>query len=178
MDEEPDFVLSHVAHYELPLPDPETPEASLHYEHRAGLKVFHQCCPLIAELKPSPPRFFAGNTRDVAVLSALRSAQDDLMEYCSAYFKCNSGAESVIALAGAGPFWIWANILRTNVPEFDWRTKTMAMMTDPKEAIFRDMFGLKHFTLGTLESDLELSRISQDWIWPTLNDDHYKVVTP
>lgn len=54
----------------------------------------------------------------------------------------------------------------------------MAMMTDPKEAIFRDMFGLKHFTLGTLESDLELSRISQDWIWPTLNDDHYKVVTP
>ncbi|KAF9455637.1 hypothetical protein BDZ94DRAFT_1316007 [Collybia nuda] len=179
IDEEPDFVLSHIAHYYQPPVGPNSSEAEKrHYLHRAGVKVFHQCCPLIAELKSAAPRFYKGLMQDFFIKTSLWLACSDLMEYCSAYFKCNAEAKSVIALAASGPFWYWANIQKADVPEFDWRTKKHERKNDPKVKIFRRKFGLKYHTLGTSKSDKELTKINQEYIWPLLNNGHFEVITP
>lgn len=100
------------------------------------------------------------------------------MEYCSAYFACNSESRSVVALAGAGPFWKSAVLLRTDVPAFDWRIKELSQAGDPKAEAFYDKFGEGYFILGTIESDEELSRLNRIHIFPMLRDGHYTVVTP
>lgn len=149
-----------------------------HYQHRAGIKVFHHCCPLIAELKPPPSRFFNGAAHNAALRGRLRSAITDLIEYLSAYFECNSESQPVIALAGAGPFWTSAVIWKTDLPTVDWRTKRLPWAKDPKVADFYTKFGDQHFILGSTESDEELSRINRMQIFPILRNGHYTDVTP
>lgn len=174
IDEEPDFVLSHVGHYDLPTP--QSPEERLHYEHRAGVKVFHHCCPLIVELKPPPARF--SKSLRLGLQSRFRHAAMDLMEYCAAYFECNPESQSVIALAGAGPFWKSAVVLRSDVPVFDWKEKVLSQARDPKVERFSEKFVGDFFTLGTTESDEELNKLNQKHIFPILRDGHYRVPTP
>jgi len=170
VNEEPDFVLSHVGQRELPHPQSDREKA--HYVHRAGVKVFHHCCALIAELKTAPPRFSTGVSRLFLTDFHLHAAQEDLVEYCSAYFECNPHASSVIGFAAAGPFWKWSVIQPPDLPRVNWMTKKVDKANDPKLREFHSKFGHNVFTLGTPESDKELSIISQEHIYPMLHDGH------
>lgn len=114
-------MLSYVGQRELP--NPQSDREKIHYAHRDGVKVFHHCCALIAELKTAPPRFSTGVARQFSRNFHLLTAQGDLVEYCSAYFECNPHASSVVTFAAAGPFWKWSVIHRNDLPMVDWTTK-------------------------------------------------------
>lgn len=171
--EEPDFVLGHVAKYELPLPDPRSSNEMLHYQHRAGIKIFHHCVALIAELKAPSSRFAKLYPHDLNTANYLEQAQEDLMEYCAAYFACNGDARSVIALAASGKNWRWAVITRVDTPEYDWESKQTLPASTAKVAKFHAKFVPEllpnskeaWFVLGTERSDRQITIIRRDHIY-------------
>ena len=170
----PDFTLCHVAFSRLPAPG-HSRNARKHYEHRAGVKVAHRCCVLIAELKKAPPRAFRGPTNAEVTYDLLEKAQTQVLLYCSAYFEITQQAESVIAFAAAGLLWSWAVIKPEDVEGLcDWTGKLMVQEDGKRSKNHRGEFPehSKAFVLGTLKSDAQLSKISREHIYPMLSDNH------
>ena len=155
---------------------PKNPQEIGHYRHRSGVKVSHRCCALIAELKQAPPRAFRElQMFDHESISLLDNAQHEALKYCSAYFanfKADQSHGSVIAFAGAGPFWQWAKIhpgdvedLYDLISQVEKEGKTQRVTRKKLSKKFQNT----PFILGTGESDEELTRISRDHIYPLLN---------
>ncbi|KAF8325906.1 hypothetical protein F5887DRAFT_900699 [Amanita rubescens] len=165
----PDVALCHITFHELP--QPTNKSEWHHYQHRAGVKVTHQCCALLGELKKAPRRTFRGPARlhDTAY-SLISQAQTEVLTYCAAYFEGNAQAEPVIALAAMGPYWKWAVIGPTDVEGlYDW---TDHREDDEKAKELRKKFQPRPFVLGTRKSDEELTKISQRHIYPLLSMPH------
>lgn len=162
--------MNHVA--TINLKEPTCQQGMDHYVHRAGKKVYHYCTSLIGELKPAPSRSLKGGNHTVAVSFGLTAAQQDLCEYCAAYFECHPKAKSVIALAAAGPFWKWALIQRLDVPKWNWIVNEAADPEDSRLADWDEKFSMDYLILGTESSDKELTKINEQHISKMLTDGH------
>ena len=168
----PDFALCHITFYELP--QPANDSEWHHYQHRAGVKVTHQCCALLGELKKAPRRTFRGPARLHDTYSLMTQAQTEVLTYCAAYFEGNAQAEPVIALAATGPYWKWAVISFTDVEGLhDWADHTE---NDERAKELRKKFQPRPFVLGTRKSDRELTKISQQHIYPLLSIPHVDAI--
>lgn len=173
VDEEPDIFVSHVA--TVRISKPTTPESTDHYRNRAGRKVFHQCGAVIVELKRGPSRLQHGDKRNLAIAAQIAKSQNDLLEYCSAYFASYPDAKSVIALAAAGQYWKWANIQRQATPEWDWDINIAKSQGSENKKAFNNWhtrFSRVTFTLGTKDSDRQMTLINELHIHRLLVDGH------
>ncbi|GLB41217.1 hypothetical protein LshimejAT787_0904320 [Lyophyllum shimeji] len=168
---QPDFVLSHVATVDLPNPGDDK-QGQAHRVHRAGVKVFHYCSVLIAEVKKSPPRGrdSANEMQELEIFSDLEHAQTDLLQYCAVFFQRYEDAQSVIAFAAGGLYWQWSIVYRAEVPKLAWVQNPMFRDSDPQVEDFHTKFGLDYFVLGTEPSDAELRRIIQNQIHPLVHN--------
>ena len=75
---------------------------------------------LVIELKQGPSRLLFGKDYKLYAMSFIRQSQNDLFQYCSAYFACYPDAKSIIAIGTGGPFWIWANVKRSSTPKWNY----------------------------------------------------------
>lgn len=176
----PDNVVNHVASIKLPeVLENGRLQDTKHYLHRAGRKIYHYCPAIINELKSAPPRSVENTveTHHLNILDHLRLAQDDLLEYCVACFECHRDADSVIAIAGAGPFWSWCCVRRKDVPKWDWASN--CLKDNSKASVKKvytkwDLLFAKngYTTLGTKTSDERLNQINKDYLYPMLTDGH------
>lgn len=139
-------------------PDPET-AAFESWDRRMGARAFHQCFPLIGELKKPPGR----RLRDAAYESE-RDAQfgeaidDNLVTYCAMHFERDVHAQEVICVRGAGGWWQWTVIERQDtVPfvEIDGLPKHSPERLDACAAIEDKFAGRATHYLGKPESDQE-----------------------
>ena len=89
------------------------------YEHRAGRRISHQCGAAIIELKKGPTWLLTGDDYRMTAAASIKEAQDDLCQYCSAYFACFPDANMIVVFATGGPWWKWSNIKRSETPRWD-----------------------------------------------------------
>lgn len=167
----PDVFVAHVEGCELP--KPVGTDEKRHYAHRAGIKTHHTCGAIIEEIKAAPavPPGATSEQRRNATTLALSAAELDLMEYCAVYFYTHAEAKKVVVISAAGPYWRWLPVKRRHVPAWDWVTNrpTDAALADA----WQDRFLLKNpVTLGSKASDLQLTKLVREHIYPMLADDH------
>lgn len=169
----PDFVLGHVAILDVG-PTAALPSEIEHAARRGGIKIYHHCCALIAELKPLQrgQNESIGDAESHVISVGMQVAQYELMLYCATLFERRQAVSSVLALAGTGPYWRWAEIRKTHVPEYDWITLFPLPGQDEKIEVFKSRFGDSWLALGTHESDVEITKIIQTHLHPMVCDRH------
>ncbi|KAF8957457.1 hypothetical protein BDZ97DRAFT_1846307 [Flammula alnicola] len=162
-EEEPDIFVTHVETVRLP--------QKRRYELRGWRKAYHQCGAVIVELKKGPSRLLVGSQYYLDANYLIKDAQNDLLQYCSAYFACYPDATNVIAFATGGPIWRWANIQPGETPRWDFVLNCANQTSPINEKLAREWETRFSpvFQLGTRNSDKELTKINQQYIYPMLN---------
>ena len=141
------------------------------YELRAGRKICHQCGAAIIELKKGPSWLLTGEEYRMAATYLIKDAQDDLHQYCSAYFACYPDANTIVVFATGGPFWKWANINRSDTPRWDFVLNCANDSTPKNKRLAQKWMTLfsDSFRLGTEASDKELTLINRKHIYTLLH---------
>ena len=167
-EKEPDIFINHIATLELP--EPKTRARKMLHLLRAGRKVYHQCGAVIIELKQGPSRLYFNNGYKLYAVSFIRQSQNDLFQYCSAYFACYPEAKSIIAIGTGGPFWTWANIERSSTPKWNYVEGCANKHSPKNKRLIRQWVSLfsEPFHLGTKKSDEMLTKINRKYIDPML----------
>ena len=152
-EKEPDIFINHTATVELP--EPKSRAHKMLHLLRAGRKVYHQCGAMIIELKQGPSRLLFKDRGDykIRATSHIRQSQNDLFQYCSAYFACYPDAKSIIAIGTGGPFWTWANIERSSTPKWNYVEGCANKHSPKNKRLIRQWVSLfsEPFHLGTEE---------------------------
>jgi hypothetical protein len=103
----PDFVILHLRVRTL---RPDHPR----FLQRAGMRVTHECCPIVIENKRMPRRRTDVELYDEAfeldLQERLQEAIDDLEDQCAYAFKRYKHALSIVAVAVAGDYWQYASV--------------------------------------------------------------------
>jgi hypothetical protein len=167
----PDIFINHVATVELSMPKSRA-HKMLHLL-RAGRKIYHQCGTMIIELKQGPSRLEFNNLGDYkyCALNYIYEAQEDLIQYCSAYFACYPEAKSIIVVGTGGPFWTWAYIKRSSTPKWNYIEGRANEHSPKNKKLIRQWEHLfsKPFHLGTKKSDKMLTEINRNYIYAMLD---------
>ncbi len=159
MDKFPDIMVSHieVLPRDMP-PDPETP-AFDSWDRRMGARAFHQCFPLIGELKKPPGRKLRNAAHDKALKLRFGEAiADNLITYCAMHFDRDVHSQEVICVRGAGGWWQWTVIKRQHAftfAEIDGLSKHSPEWVDACAAFETNFDGRPSVYLGKPESDQE-----------------------
>ncbi|RDB23002.1 hypothetical protein Hypma_009743 [Hypsizygus marmoreus] len=161
LDYFPDYAVCHLLTAELASPMPDT-HNERHALSRGGYKTYHECIFMLSELKPPPRRHLSQSKYDEGVIMIIRSAAQQLAEYCAAYFEVNPNAGSVIAIAAAGHHWSWVKVEKKQFPQWDWVRK--APKHKNQVSAFKKKFTRKHYILATTDSDQQLRKILQHFI--------------
>ena len=125
---------------------------------------------MVIELKQGPSRLLFGKDYKLYAMSFIRQSQNDLFQYCSAYFACYPDAKSIIAIGTGGPFWIWANVKRSSTPKWNY-VEGCANNHSPKNKRLIhqwDSLFSEPFHLGTKKSDEMLTKINRKHIYAML----------
>ncbi len=181
-DRFPDIMLSHIQ--VVPWAD-EPPLDSPAYESwacRMGARAFHQCFPIIGELKRAPPRAARGELRDRSILKLLQEAIKDLTTYISVYFDDDPDAQSVIGICGAGPWWKWVELQREDATPYaniEGRSLSSPVMVEAILKLEQKFTERDLVYLGKPESDQQWTAVRAALI-PILNAhaDHYPPPPP
>jgi hypothetical protein len=146
----PDFVALHILAEKLSYPTNR--RLRLRYEHRAGYRIIHECCPLIVEVKSFPSRSLTPAKFKREIASRLGDAKKDLGYQCYYLFKRYKYALRTIAVIATGDYWTHLIVSRSDVP----RAAGDEMNTETWDSrIFPDAV-----ILGTPASDLRMEEIS------------------
>jgi len=167
-EREPDIFVTHIA--TVKLCEPKSQARRMRHELRAGRKIYHQCGAVIIELKQGPSRLLIGEEYEIAALANVAEAQNDLLQYCSAYFACYAEATRVVAFATGGPFWTWANVKRSKTPKWNFLEGRANIYSPKNKRLSSGWNGLFStlLRLGTQESDKVLTEINQKYIYTLL----------
>lgn len=110
-DQRPDLMFSHIQ--VLPMDRPNNPGPAFEsWDRRLGARAFHQCFPLIGELKRPPSRRLHGDPHSEKLENKLLCALTDLTTYCAMHCDGDDHSQEVICVRGAGCWWQWAVIRR------------------------------------------------------------------
>ena len=155
----PDFVALHILAEKLRFPT--NAHLRRRYEHRAGYRITHECCPLIVEIKTFPSRNLTPAKFQRELASRLGDAQKDLGYQCYHLFKRYKHAFRTIAVIASGDHWTHLIVRRSDVPRGagdEMNAETWESLEFPDAVI-----------LGTPASDLRMGEIS-DYLRDTKPD--------
>ena len=110
----PDFVILHILAEKLRYPT--NARLRRRYEHRAGHRITHECCPLVVEIKTFPSRNLTPARFKRELASRLGDAKEDLGYQCYHLFKRYKHALRTIAVIASGDYWTHLIVKRTDAP--------------------------------------------------------------
>ena len=148
----PDFVALHILAEKFSFPTNARLSVRRRYEHRAGYRIIHECCPLIVEIKSFPSRSVTRARFKVELGLRLETAWKDLGYQCYHLFKRYKHAYRTIAILASGDYWIHLIVSRSDVPRGagdEMNMETWDAFVIPDAVI-----------LGTPASDLRMQEIS------------------
>ena len=123
------------------------------YEHRAGLRITHECCPIVVEIKSFPSRNLTPAKFKKELSSRMGDAKEGMGYQCYHLFKKYKHALRTIAITASGDYWTHLIVKRSDVP----RGEGDGMNLESWDALkFPD-----NVILGTPESDLRIAEISE-----------------
>ena len=147
----PDFAILHILAEKLRYPT--NARLRCRYEHRAGYRIIHECCPLIVEIKPFPSRSVKPKRFRKELLSRMAAAKKALGYQCHHLFKRYIHAFRTIVVVASGDHWTHLVVNRADVP----RGVGDEMDLVKWESLeFPDVV-----ILGTPASDLRMKEISE-----------------
>ncbi|PIL34858.1 hypothetical protein GSI_02645 [Ganoderma sinense ZZ0214-1] len=162
-----------------PSPRPEDGKAVFGWERRARCKIWHQCFPLIMEIKRGPSRSLRGEKFEVKMASSFELAAKDLYSYLQSYFARDVCAQRVIAVVASGVYWKWGQVERNEIAKATRADKNVPDRSlSNNEIELRSKFVSKlraapSFVLATEASDEELTRLRDDFLIPLI-EEHYR----
>ena len=113
----PDFVVLHILAEKIRFPT--NARLRRRYEHRAGYRIIHECCPVIVEIKSFPSRSVTPPRFKKELISRLGDAKEDLGYQCYHLFKKYKHALRTIAIIASGDHWTHLIVKRSDVPRGD-----------------------------------------------------------
>jgi hypothetical protein len=140
----PDFVIIHLLAKRLPRYHPR-------FERLSGLRITHQCCPVVMEIKRHPSCRLRGSDFRRALIPFLNQAKSDLAYQCYHLFEQYPHAVSTIAMAAAGDYWTHLTVYRHHVPS------PVGDLLDI--SIWDTLDWPDYVVLGTAESNMRLGEI-------------------
>ena len=146
----PDFVVLHILAKKLRFPTNN--RLRRRYEHRAGYRIIHECCPIVVEIKSFPSRSVTPAKFKKEVTIRLETAWKDLGYQCYYLFKKYKHACRTIAVMASGDYWTHLIVSRSDIPRGvgdEMNTETWDSLIYPDAVI-----------LGTPASDLRMEEIS------------------
>jgi len=155
----PDFVALHILAKILRFPTSN--HLRRRYEHRAGYRIIHECCPLIVEIKSFPSRNLTPARFKKELTIRLETAWKDLGYQCYYLFKKYKHARRTIAVMASGDYWTHLIVSRADVP----RGAGDEMNADIWDSIIYP----DAVILGTPASDVRMEEIS-DYLRETKPD--------
>lgn len=192
-DKLPDFAILHLLACDLPVSKPhydhprgpgrreEEENHRRRYNLRGGVKTTHQCCVLLAEIKPAPERHSCSQQdHEKSVEDQLTEAQTQLFKYLgSGVYEIdtdytpdgNALTKPVIIIAASGAYWRSATV---SFDEFR-IAQTIGDEKKKKDKSFQIYSELKwdkdFVLLGSPDSDARMERIRMELLQKELCDE-------
>lgn len=140
----PDFAVIHLLAKRLPQGHPR-------FRSLGGIKITHECCPIVVENKKFPRRRLTGDEFRNAADVLLYEAREQLGMQCYHLFQKYPHSITTIAIAAAGDLWTCRKVRRDEVP----RPAGDHMDTDGWDGLI----WRPYVRLGSVESDVMLEEI-------------------
>ncbi|KAI0770576.1 hypothetical protein C8Q74DRAFT_1424512 [Fomes fomentarius] len=149
------------------IPEPNDRKKLFGWKRRMQCKVVHHSFPLILKVKPCLDCTLQEENFQARASDALAEAETELYEYLQTCFKRNACADPAIAMSAASPYWHWIKVKREQIVY-----GIVAAITQV-EAMLKRFSNAPIFTLGTKQSDDELTRLRDKGLIPILEKHHW-----
>jgi len=146
----PDFAILHILAEKLRYPT--NARLRCRYEHRAGYRILHECCPVIVEIKPFPSRSVKPARFRKELLSRMGAAKKALGYQCYHLFKKYKHAIRTIVIMASGDYWSHLVVNRSDVPR--------GVGDEMNEETWKSLIFPEVVILGTPASDIRMEEIS------------------